>query len=99
MAKTLVENLTANWDPSRYHDRYRNELLDLLERKAEGEPLPEPSAQEGGDVVDLMEALRESVDATKKRTRAGPEGSKEPAEAQSFLACLSRSTAASATRR
>ena len=40
MAKTLVENLTAEWDPGRYHDNYRNELLDLLEKKAEGEPLP-----------------------------------------------------------
>jgi DNA end-binding protein Ku len=73
MAKTLIENLAAEWDPERYHDRYRNELLDLLQRKAEGEPLPERSAEEGGEVVDLMEALRQSVEATKrtrkKRTR------------------------------
>ena len=34
MAKTLIENLAAKWDPKRYHDRYRNELLDLLEKKA-----------------------------------------------------------------
>ena len=41
MAKTLIENLAATWDPERYHDRYRNELLDLLQKKAEGAPLPE----------------------------------------------------------
>jgi DNA end-binding protein Ku len=67
MAKTLIENLAATWDPEKYHDRYRTELLDLLEKKAEGEPLPEPKAEEGGEVVDLMEALRRSVAATKKR--------------------------------
>jgi DNA end-binding protein Ku len=66
MAKTLIENLAAAWDPERYHDRYRSELLDLLERKAEGEPMPEPSEPEEGEVVDLMEALRQSVAATKK---------------------------------
>jgi len=73
MAKTLIENLAASWDPQRYHDRFRSELLELLERKAEGEPLPEPQAERGGEVVDLMEALRQSVEATKKarkKTRA-----------------------------
>jgi DNA end-binding protein Ku len=67
MAKTLIENLAAKWDPEKYHDRYRTELLDLLQKKAEGEPLPEPKAEEGGEVVDLMEALRQSVEATKKK--------------------------------
>ena len=67
MAKTLIENLAAAWDPERYHDRYRSELLDLLQKKAEGEPLPEPAADEGGEVVDLMEALRQSVAATSKK--------------------------------
>jgi DNA end-binding protein Ku len=73
MAKTLIENLAARWDPEKYHDRYRNELLDLLQKKAEGEPLPEPKVEEGGEVVDLMEALRQSVAATqKKRAPAKP---------------------------
>ncbi len=66
MAKTLIENLAATFDPEKYHDQYRNELLELLQKKAEGEPLPEPKAEEGGEVVDLMEALRQSVAATKK---------------------------------
>ena len=67
MAKTLIENLAAKWDPEKYHDRYRNELLGLLKKKAKGQPLPEPSHEEGGEVVDLMEALRQSVAATKKK--------------------------------
>ena len=69
MAKTLIENLATSFEPERYHDRYRNELLELLERKAEGEPLPEREEAEEGEVVDLMEALRQSVEATKKRSR------------------------------
>jgi DNA end-binding protein Ku len=75
LAKTLIENLAARWDPRRYHDNYRNALLDLLEKKAEGEPLPEPKEAEGGEVVDLMDALRQSVAETKRkqkpRKRAG----------------------------
>jgi DNA end-binding protein Ku len=69
MAKTLIENLAAEWDPAKYHDRYRTELLDLLEKKAKGKPLPEPKEDEGGEVVDLMEALRQSVAATQKKTK------------------------------
>jgi DNA end-binding protein Ku len=67
MAKTLIENLAAKWEPEKYHDRYRTELLDLLEKKAKGKPLPEPKEEEGGEVVDLMEALRQSVEATKRK--------------------------------
>jgi DNA end-binding protein Ku len=79
MAKTLIENLAAKWDPAKYHDRYRNQLLDLLEKKAEGEPLPEPSQEEPGEVVDLMEALRQSVAATKKGKRKRAPANKKPA--------------------
>jgi len=69
MAKTLIENLAAKWDPGKYHDRYRSELLDLLQKKAKGQKLPEPSTEEGGEVIDLMEALRASV-ARSKEERA-----------------------------
>jgi DNA end-binding protein Ku len=70
MAKTLIENLAAKWEPEKYHDRYRTELLDLLQKKAKGKPLPEPKEEEGGEVVDLMEALRQSVAATQKKPKA-----------------------------
>jgi DNA end-binding protein Ku len=70
MAKTLIENLAAKFDPEKYHDRYRNQLLDLLKKKAKGQKLPEPAEDEGGEVVDLMEALRQSVAATKRKGRA-----------------------------
>jgi DNA end-binding protein Ku len=75
LASSLIENLTTKWAPEKYHDRYRNELLDLLMKKAEGEPLPPASTEETGEVVDLMEALRRSVQATKQKP-----GRKAPAK-------------------
>ena len=65
MAKSLVENLSATFDPERYDDTYRSELLELIRSKAEGAPLPEPREEEA-QVVDLMQALRESVERTQK---------------------------------
>jgi DNA end-binding protein Ku len=61
MAKTLVEQLSEAFEPDRYHDRYREQLLELIRAKAEGDELPEPEPAEEGEVVDLMAALRESV--------------------------------------
>src|SRR6266480_3756516 len=69
MAKSLVENLSESFDPERYDDTYRKELLDLLRAKAKGKALPEPEPQEEGEVVDLMSALRESVERTQKKSR------------------------------
>jgi DNA end-binding protein Ku len=66
MAKTLVENLSAPFDASKYDDTYRKELLELLRAKAKGRPLPEPDDEEEGEVVDLMAALRQSVERTKQ---------------------------------
>jgi DNA end-binding protein Ku len=65
MATSLVENLSKPFRPDRYHDRYREELLDLNKAKAKGRKLPEPEPEEEGEVVDLMAALRESVARTK----------------------------------
>jgi DNA end-binding protein Ku len=96
MAKTLIENLTAKWDPARYHDRYRGALLDLLEKKAEGQELPEPSPERGGEVIDLMEALRQSVAATKERsgTRGStPKGGARKTGSRKTSGARKRSTA------
>jgi DNA end-binding protein Ku len=70
MAKSLVENLSEPFKPEKYDDTYRKELLDLIQAKAEGQPLPEPVKEQEGEVVDLMAALRESVERTKKQRRA-----------------------------
>ena len=69
LAKSLVENLSAKFDPNKYDDTYRKELLQLLRAKAKGKELPEPEQEPEGDVVDLMAALRESVERTQKQSR------------------------------
>jgi DNA end-binding protein Ku len=66
MAVTLIENLSADFQPERYHDKYRQELLDLIKAKPKGQKLPEPEPEEEGEVVDLMAALRASVERTQK---------------------------------
>ena len=70
MARTLVENLSEHFDPGKYDDTYRKELLDLIKAKAKGMDLPEPQTEEEGQVVDLMQALRESVERTQKARRS-----------------------------
>jgi DNA end-binding protein Ku len=70
MAKTLIDNLTDDFKPEQYHDDYREALVKIVEAKAEGrevEAAPEP---EESKVVDLMEALKASVEATKQKAAA-----------------------------
>src|SRR3954451_22169286 len=67
MAKQLIESLTSDFEPDKYRDEYREELLDLLERKAEGKevvsaPTEEPKPTKAPD---LMAALEESLAAVK----------------------------------
>jgi DNA end-binding protein Ku len=69
MAKSLVENLSEPFEPGKYDDTYRKELLDLIRAKAKGRKLPEPAEADDGEVVDLMVALRESVQRTKKQRK------------------------------
>jgi DNA end-binding protein Ku len=69
MAKSLVDNLSAPFKPEKYDDTYRKELLSLIRAKAKGKKLPEPQEEEEAEVVDLMAALRESVDQTRKTSR------------------------------
>jgi DNA end-binding protein Ku len=66
MAEQLVESLSAEFDPGRYHDQYREQVLELIEKKAEGQeiaPAPEPAAT--APVVDLMAALEASLAAAR----------------------------------
>jgi DNA end-binding protein Ku len=69
MAKSLVENLSDSFKPEKYDDNYRKELLELIRAKAKGQDLPEPKDEEDGEVVDLMAALRESVERTQKKQK------------------------------
>src|SRR5205085_890921 len=66
MARTLIENLTAPWNPDEYKDEYREALLEIVEKKAAGEQIEAVEAAPVSKVVDLMDALKASVEAVKK---------------------------------
>ncbi|HMD51345.1 MAG TPA: Ku protein, partial [Solirubrobacteraceae bacterium] len=76
IAKQLVESLAGDFQPERYRDTYRDEVLALIERKAQGEeiavqPPPEEVAQ---PAPDLMSALKASLEAVRAREGLGAAG-------------------------
>jgi DNA end-binding protein Ku len=78
IAKQLVESLAGAFDSSKYHDTYRQDVLDLIERKAAGEEIavqPE-SDEEEEPVPDLMAALKASLDAVRDKDAEGNGSSK-----------------------
>ena len=81
IAKQLVDSLAGAFDPLKYRDTYREEVLALVERKAQGEQIAvQPAAEEDeAPVPDLMAALKASLDAVKARDGDG--GSQQPEKA------------------
>ncbi len=67
MAEQLVESMTTDWEPARYEDTYRQKVVELIEQKAEGQEIVTVPAdeKEAGEVVDLMAALEQSLQAAK----------------------------------
>jgi DNA end-binding protein Ku len=62
MAKQLIDALTGDFEPTKYEDQYREQLLGLIEAKAAGQEIvAEPMVEEQGKVVDLMAALEASL--------------------------------------
>lgn len=68
MAQQLIESLAAEFEPQKYHNEYHQRVMDLIERKAEGQDIvAKPAAEEGAKVIDLMAALEASLAAVKKQ--------------------------------
>jgi DNA end-binding protein Ku len=83
MAQTLIDNLTAAWNPAEFTDEYRESLLRVVEAKINGEEIEVVEAEPAAKVVDLMEALKASVAAAKKETKAAPVSKKKTAAKKS----------------
>ena len=71
MARSLIENMTDHFDPDEFHDTYREKLEDVVEKKIAGEEIAVVEETGTATVVDLMEALKASVEAS---------GSEKPAK-------------------
>jgi DNA end-binding protein Ku len=86
MAERLVEGMVAAWDPEKYKDTYRNDLMKMIEKRVdagqlESSPEPAPRPKEAGaKVVDLMALLKQSVEqgGRKPAKKAAPK--KAPAK-------------------
>ncbi len=100
MAQSLIETLAGDFEPEQYSDNYREALQALIDAKIAGREVvqPEAPAAETGAVVDLMAALRASVDAA-KAGRAGSaahdatrtdEGGRRPARASARKAAAGK---------
>lgn len=71
MAQSLIENLTEDFDPTAYHDEYRAKVEEAVQAKIEGEEVTvAEEAAEPTAVVDLMDALKQSVEASKDRKKS-----------------------------
>src|SRR5215203_234588 len=103
MAKQLIESLTSDFKPTAYRDEYREELLDLLERKAEGKevvsaPTEEPKPTKAPD---LMAALEESLAAVRsdEAEKDGKAKTKSSSKSTSKSKSSSRSKSSSSNGR
>ena len=72
IALQLIESLSSQFQPQKYHNEYHDQLMELIESKAEGETLivQEPAQAEPGKVIDLMAALEASLSAMKEKKPA-----------------------------
>src|SRR6266852_4540670 len=96
IASTLVDALAEPFDPSKYHDHYREALLELIKAKTEGREVVAPESETPGQVTDIMEALRASLEQARQRKAGGETAADEPkrAAAKSRKASRSRKKAA-----
>jgi DNA end-binding protein Ku len=80
LATHIVNTKSGHFDPSQFQDRYENALIDLLKKKEAGEKI-EPAAEAAAPrVVNLMDALRASIDAEKKKAPAPSTEARRPAK-------------------
>ena len=70
LARTLIETLAANFEPEKYTDTYRENLEKMIEAKIEGHKIVETPTTHIAPVIDIMEALRKSLEARKPVKRA-----------------------------
>jgi DNA end-binding protein Ku len=70
MAKMIIDNLSTPFDPSAWHDKSREAVEEMAAQKAEGHEIVAPDTPEPTKVVDLLDALKASVEATKAKKAA-----------------------------
>ncbi|MBZ0271096.1 Ku protein [bacterium] len=87
LAQKLVDAMSADWEPEKYHDEYRDKLVAWIEKKAKsGGKVPPPIAEKeeapGAKVIDMMELLNKSVKESAKKKKAKSPPPKQPQRAR-----------------
>ncbi len=95
LAKQVIQSLVGEWEPAEFAHEYRRALQALLAAKLAGEEIARPEPQPEAPVIDLMDALRRSVEEAKQKKAPAERGDAEkPKKAKA--AARSRSRAKSA---
>src|SRR5918997_1035102 len=80
LAAHIVETRAGEFEPAKFEDRYENAVLDLIKSKQAGEPVVAPAAPPTTTVINLMDALRRSIEAEKAEVKKAPsKASPQPA--------------------
>ncbi len=66
MAKKLINNMTSDFKPELYKDEYNEKVKNAIQQKINGQEVTEVHPQQPSNVIDLMDALKRSVEASKK---------------------------------
>ncbi|HXE11632.1 MAG TPA: Ku protein [Bryobacteraceae bacterium] len=82
LAEKLVEGLAAEFDPSKYHDEYQSQLSQLIEAKKEGLEVQSPAPKRLAPVIDLMQALQQSLGQMPQKKPASKVTTMEPDTAE-----------------
>jgi DNA end-binding protein Ku len=101
MAEQLIDSLSTEFEPNQYRDEYREQLLALIEQKAEGKEIvaPEAEAPKATKAPDLMAALEESIAAVKDKGKSDDgSGSKKAAKPKAAKKSKSKSKSKSSSR-
>jgi DNA end-binding protein Ku len=80
LAAHIVETKSGHFDPDKFEDHYEEALKDLLKKKQEGKPIERPERREPTKVVNLMDALRRSVEASSGTAAKTRRSSAEPSK-------------------
>ncbi len=80
LAAHIVQTKSGHFEPAQFEDRYENALVDLLKKKEAGEKIEPAKAGPAPQVVNLMDALRASIDAEKKKAPAPSTQARRPAK-------------------
>jgi DNA end-binding protein Ku len=71
----LIENMSDEFNPGKYRDEYRERVQSMLDEKSKGQEITvaAPEAPQRAQIIDLMQALKQSIEKAKPKQKAAPE--------------------------